>query len=342
MSNYTIFITIFVLEIYTLIAILMALGLRRLWTYFHDKKSAWEIKTISSLFIKFLEQKEPLELEQYKKLFRAHKSLLKVMESFNLRFQGDPWEGIRDQIANVFLLPKAKILAKSFFFRERHWAARSFAACPLAEDEPLILSLIDDSEFLVRSRAGAAAVKLESVEGIRLILEHMKMDPGYSYFFFRDILISGSKEVFSKVIELAKEPSLHLVCLDILSSKSVTLPIPFLDEDLKKEDPKTRLFALRVLTRNPNSKTASILQNALQDPDWKIRKVAAFGLINYPIEPSFKNLASHLNDPSWQVRVEAAKALKKMGPKGLELLQHQRADMDQTSYETAQYALQFG
>jgi HEAT repeat protein len=132
-----------------------------------------------------------------------------------------------------------------------------------------------------------------------------------------------------------------LAILEIFAKKTVSCPIPFLQRDLQSDNPKIRETALKVLVRNPQKDSEKLLLKYLEDPQDEIRAEAASGLSLFVNDEVLLQLQAALKDPSWKVKIQAAASLKKMGEKGIAILKEQDSKLDKTSYEVAQYAMDF-
>lgn len=241
-------------------------------------------------------------------------SLLEGMERYDRRLKGKKWEEIKDALCKAHLLPRARRWAKSLFWRRRNFGVRVFALKPLPEDESLILTLIDDRYFLVRSIASLAAIRLESKKGVLKTLTNMSREPGYGKYYYSDLLSRGSFQVFLWIAEIAaSNKRLHLICLEFFGMNLPTVPTPFLNADLKSEQPDIRKAALKLAIRNPQKGSIALFASCLKDSDEKIRSLGAVGLGNYAEKESYDTLREHSTDASWDVRFECAKSLQKLG-----------------------------
>lgn len=330
------------LEISLLFLILIGMLQRRIFAHFLEKIEEKRKAKITALVVSYLEEPRPFV---WQRAFTHADILLSVLEAFNHRLSGGDWEKIKREIVALALSPKAKRSAKSWFWRKRSFAARVFALAPFPDEEPLILSLITDPVFLVRSTASLAAVLLESQKGIDLTLQEMaKQKNGYAHYYYRDILLQGATGAFIHMAKIAAEKrdrSLHLSCLEVFSGKTTPCPLPFLEEDLKSSDPELLLASLKVLARNPLIHTESIYQQALSHADPAIRAEAACGLKAYPSPQNLILLEQALKDATWEVRLQAAISLREMGEEGQAILKRQDAKTDKKAQEVAQYAMDF-
>lgn len=251
-------------------------------------------------------------VSQFKMVNRL--SLIEVLETFNLKLSDADWDELKIAIAAKYILPKARKWGRSMFWRKRQLAARSFALAALPQDENTILHLMEDSSFLVRSLATAAVIKMESKKGLVKALVNMTKEVGYAHYFYLDLLSRSPRQIFTWVAEMASERrAWHLACLEILGTQTLSMPMPFLEEDLHSRNPQFRKAAFRVLLCNSHKGNVSNFIEGLDDPDEEIQTISAKGLGNHPTQQSIKALRKAIQQKSWPVRLEAARSLNKMG-----------------------------
>lgn len=323
------------IEFLSLSFLLATLILQRIFFYVQEKvQKFWKAK-ISEQILIYLESAKPLI---HTPLFSHPFLLLSVMESYNHKLKGGEWEQLKREIGARYLLPLARKRVRSFSWKKRSFAARAFAMAPDLQDEPFILSLTDDPVFLVRSIASLAAISLDSKKGIDLTLQHMAKGEGYAQFFYRDILLQGSREVFAYLAEAAlKSPdaATHISCLQVFAGKTVPFPLPFLEKDLRSDQPQILLWALKALVRNPTKDAPVHFLQALNHANPQIREMGAFGLKHWIQPDTLKALEEALKDPVWEVKLQAAASLKEMGEEGMAILKKLSEN------EVVRYALDF-
>jgi hypothetical protein len=343
-ASYELLLAFLVIEITLLISLIFSIILKRIFTYYSIRHSLKKQKKLTEIFIQFLQYGgAPIPSSHYR-LLKSIPDLVIVMETFNHRFKESNWGELKNELAKLYLLPKARKLALSPFWIKRNLAARCFSLAPQHKDEPLIIKLIEDQNFLVRSVASIAAVQLNSQKGIAKILTKMSQETGYARFFYRDILLQASAKAFERIEQIAassKQPALHLACLEILTGKTTAANLTFLHKDLKSSNAKIRLAAVKVMAANLPKSFIDELMYCLNDPDETIRAEAATGLINFPSKKNREILEKLLQDEDWIVRLSAAKALKRMDPEGVLILRKQKKQHHEDAYAAAQYVLKF-
>src|SRR3990167_7741304 len=99
--------------------------------------------------------------------------LLQVVESFEHRLNAEEWQILKKEIVDHSLRPKAKKLATSRNWQKRALAARIFRPAPTLQEEDLLLLLIQDPSFFVRSFAAAAALSIASPRLIHACIEQI-------------------------------------------------------------------------------------------------------------------------------------------------------------------------
>lgn len=341
--SYEILLIIFFIETLYLIFLIMCFFLQRtLGTWLRERSTALQ-EEISILILDLIENKQPFSLATIPKKLLVFSRFLTVMESFNKRIQGDDWQELKHAIGLQYLLPSARRLAHSIFWQKRNKAARAFSLIAEKEDELVILSLIKDSFFLVRSYASCAAIHLESPQGILMTLEHMIQASGYARYYYTDLLLQGSKAVFSEILHIVTEtqdPQMQLACAEILSRKTLSCPLPFVHKWLKDTNPHMRLQTLKILACNPQENTETFIFQALDDPDENVRVLAIGCLEHCDSEATTAKLKQYLSDARWSIRLQAALLLKKIGK--TDILERQTQMDNAQAYEVAQYVLLFG
>lgn len=344
-ENYLILLIILLAEVVTLTVLTLTLIVVKVYDYYQSKREPYLKRSISLIILEALENVKGDPLEKSLKPFANEQILLYQTEAFSRRFQGGEWEEIKTVICNTFLIPRARKLYKSHLWAHRNYAARTFSLLPMLEDTDKILALLNDDVFLVRAIAAGAAVSLELPKAIEKIIHYMSQHEGYTYYFFRDLLINKSTvTVLEQIEEMAqqdKDPHIHLACLDILSGKSMIIKRPFLSKDLHSTDEKTRLAAVRIYAHNLQKESAVVLSLCIEDSYPEIRKEAALGLSHYLSEQTLKLLEKALSDGEWIVRLQAALSLKKLGKIGQQILDDQKSEENNIAYETAQYVTHF-
>ncbi|PIS02236.1 MAG: hypothetical protein COT85_06805 [Chlamydiae bacterium CG10_big_fil_rev_8_21_14_0_10_42_34] len=326
-------------EVSILLFLIIVILIHRLILYFKVKFSRKRNAILSQFFLNLLEKNTPFDINNYPGKKSWKKLTLEIFEAFDRRLKGDEWVSLKNKACEVLLLDTARKWAKSIFWLKRNFAARVFAIYCLPIDEPLILKLMDDHKFLIRSPASLAAIHLESSHGVEKILHAISDEYGFAQFFYRDALLSGSTKVLEIMTQLATNPILHKTILDILGSKSWGKTILFLKNDLISSDPEIHYLALRALIRNLLPDSYPYFHAAATNENPKIRAVGIEGLSLFLGENPWEVLEKALQDPVWAVRVEAGKTLKSGGEKGLEILKRQENPI---AKEAANYALVFG
>lgn len=333
---------LFLIEVIIITFFLLIIPANRIYAYL-KKKSLEPAKNEISNTIIFCLRRKNLEAPDLKK-YRGTNLLLSVLEAFEKRLAEKDWEILKSNITKEYLLPYARKKATSYSWVKRNFAARCFDLYPLKEDEKTIISLAEDPVFLVRGIASLALIKLADEEGILQLIKQMSKEKGYAYFYYRDLIMNGSKEVFihvKKIAETNQEPMIHRTALELLTNKSLVVVPDYIKNDLNSSDPHTRLAAIKIIAHNPQKDSVETLIKCLEDKDSEVRREAIYGLHFFPGEIVFSKLGEMLKDPIWLVRLRAAETLKKMGQPGKEVLENQTANKDRKAFEVAQTVLKY-
>lgn len=337
-------IYILMIEFCMMILLLIAIVLRRFIVIYKEKKEKIERQKLSKFLIESMKKNTLLDPNFDLSKFASTHTLLNALEHFNHSFKSENWQKLKQNIADRYLLSHAREMSTSSSWQKRHFAARCFVLFPLQLDKKIILSLLDDSVFLVHITAASAVMQLAIKDGIIKLIHQMSQEYGYAYYCHRDLLLQGTKEVFKWIEELARneqENAIHLVCLDLLSAKTLVIDPLILQKDITSSNPKIRLAALKVFSHNPQKNSLEVLLNYFVDPNEEVRAQAAHGLQYFASTDSLEKLNKALCDTSWEVRLQAAESLKKMGRLGIAILNQQDPNINKDAYEVANYALQF-
>lgn len=275
---------------------------------------------------------------------RRKSLLLHVLEDFDKKLQGDEWSALKIELTLKFLLPTARQLVHHSKWIRRSFAVRCFALATEDQDIPLLLELLDDPMVLVANRAALALIRAESYIGVENVILRMSISSGYRRCFYRDLLLEGSVKVFAWIIRIAivdKDPRIHLATLEVLSHRVIVDSLPFLQEDLQSLNADIRKMAVTICAINPHHATSELLLQHVSDREQEIRLKAIAGLRHFREEKVFTTLKTLLKEPEWNIRLEAVRALKSMGPQGVDLLRGFTVNGDKESCALVQYALQF-
>ena len=323
--------------------VLIALG-ENLYLSAKINKANRAIKSVSQILIECF-TRNTSSLELFPKKIENPEYLLSALESFSLRFQGGRTLRIKEELSNQFLLPPARKKTNSRTWYGRHYAARCFALHPLEQDLSYMLSLLRDPVFLVNSLAAASIVQLESQEGIVFMIEKISTEKNtYLKCFYNDLLRQGSSKVFQCIEKEALKKSdekTHLTCLSILASKVCPVNEALLQRDISSSSSEIRDAALKVYARNPQKKSEEVLLHAIESPSSENRLEAAYGLAHFSSEASLLALKKALSDVCVPIRVQAAQSLKKIGPRGVAILNQQSKRKDPLTFEIAKYVQEF-
>lgn len=341
--NFYIFLSIlFIAEIVIVLSLLILLIFKRISIHYEEQDIAEEKKVFSQFLQECLKTKN-LTLSTLRKKISKN-SMIAVLESFENRFKGGDWEVLKNNIVILHLLPSARKWAKSFFWTKRNLSARCFLLTPLIEDQHIISKLIDDSKFLVRSIAAIAGVKLCEKKIINKVIDHLGKEEGYAHYFYRDILLKGSKKIFPWIEERAshtKNTKVLLACLEILSEVSMPINPSILDKSLHSKDDRVVLAAVKVFSQNPQKQSDEVLISLSHDQNEEVREQVALGLRFRSNKQNVKQLEELLDDSSPTVRMQAAKSLKQCGKIGIAILNQQDQKKHKLAFDAAQEAIEF-
>lgn len=331
-----------VVEIFMIIGCFIFLIFYYFLSLYRKKQQKKHQSQLRVLFLDYLTNPTEDQLERIKNIKVNQRDLLKVLESFDLRFSDESWNQIKQAILTEQCLNQARQMTESASWIQRDIGLRFLKLAISPQDEPIVKRLLEDSHSLVRIKAAMSAVKLGTRPLIEHLLHRMIKESTLGRYPYRDALIKSKKEVFiilEEILKTDKNEEIRLICLDVLSTRVAESLLPVVEEYLQSEHLENKIIAIRILANFPREKSIQYLIQFLSNKDWQARLEAAKGLRTLVALKSIPHLAKALNDPVWEVRLEAALALKKMGEEGLIILSRQDPDINQQAFETAQYAL---
>lgn len=309
---------------------------RKAWDLFIEKWNAKKIAEFTEAILLALTSKKKPSFNHLSKM--EMKLLLKIIEDFDHRIYGKEWSEIKREICLKTLFPRAHLWKTSRSWIKRNFSARCFQLVPHEVNEKILLKMLHDEVFLVSAPISNSLVAIESEKGILEIIEKMSSYKGFIYSFYRDLFMNCSQKVYLWIEEFANttiEPSIHLVCLDILEINYLSLKKINFNRELENQDPEIRLAALKILAHNPQEGINIERFNFIESKNPLVRKEAIKLLLEFDDE----KLEKLLRDENWQVRLDAALKLISFGKKGKEILESQPRNTK--AYDAAQYALKF-
>jgi hypothetical protein len=344
MTLYDFFISILILELLVFICAIFMIFIRRIKDYFVNKKHKKIQNSISEILVNHIAKKEDFKKDLIPLHLAIFEDIIIVLEEFSLRVSGPEYSYLIYQIADSFLLHKARILAYNKKWTKRHLAARCFALASKKDDEKTIFHLFNDISFMVRSKASIAVINLENHEATYELIKKMSIKTDYERLFYRDVLLHKINKIIKWVEEIitkTKDPKIHIACLEIIQSQTSSRMLPILKNDISSKNDTIADLSLKIMANYPLEESIDIILKYIEDKDYQKRKIAAMSLKNYIIEKSLKALQKTLKDENIDVRNQAAKSLKQMGKEGIAILKKTKLEKKSPSYEIAKYALEF-
>lgn len=269
---------------------------------------------------------------------------LEVVTEFNLLYKDDLlWLEFKRAFFYFVVLPFTRKKAFSLFAKNKLLAAQLFSLSPLKEDERILLRLLLNENFLIQMNAAKALIAIFSEKGIKLLITRLAKERRLNQTVFLTFFQNAPQTVARMVLrelERYKNPYKRAICYKILyRCKATTNTIPN-EQDIFSQNFFLRLAAIRFLSLCKTEKTLSILLSLLKDPEWQIRVKALHSLENFKEDDIAEEVGKCLNDRNWWVRYTSATLLKKIGKKGLLILENQSETKDLFAFEAAQFVLE--
>lgn len=274
-------------------------------------------------------------------------AMLQVLEEVEDRAEGaiDP-----DLLALVRGAPafrRVERAARSRFWWRRQTAAHLLGRLARREtDRPLLLSLLGDSHPAVFTGALMAARRLRWPSLAEPLLDRAReLGAGHrgEEELLIETLVALDVETGPLVEERLREAAGgegELPLLRVAARLGDEGLRSHLGERLRRGGLEVRIQAAKALGALGDQKAISEIRGALEDPAWQVRTQAARALGTLQAGEAAGDLRRALSDPSWWVRLRAALALRRLGPRGREILADVDPGEDRYAAEMARYVLE--
>ena len=265
--------------------------------------------------------------------------LIDIINKFDATISVEKWLDIRHQIIDLIILPAARVFAVSRAWNQRLIACQSFSLSYKAQDEFLVMTLINDSVPLVSINAAILAVQSNSQALIDTIIDCFAKGRHVQQSFSAHILSSADATVIPLIknrLRRETNPYVRAFCYRILMDlPCISEKVETTSEDLRSSNLELKLSVMSYLSHiDPQSSSVSFLK-LLDDPVWEVRAKAAKLLGDIRDDSFVFALELTLKDPQWWVRMNAAEALYKLGAQGLSVLRRQDPNVDSFAFEIA-------
>lgn len=135
---------------------------------------------------------------------------------------------------------------------------------------------------------------------------------------------------------------IRAAAVDALSMSGDYRFLPLFEQLSGSVAPELAAAAIRALGRCGHPATSVTLMAAMDSPDWQIRAEAVEAAGRIGLDTAVERLCGLLADGEWAVRYAAGKALKALGPAGIEALHRIAEDEGSRSQRTASMVLTEG
>jgi HEAT repeat protein len=236
----------------------------------------------------------------------------------------------------------------------KDWLARSKAGMILQlknkyfkimspEDEAYLVDLLADSVNIVSINACIAVLFSPTQKTIDYLIDLISQKRRSQYEILKTILKQSAFQVVPLIQNrLSHEKNVYVraFCYRILRQlPKVEISIPFLNMDLNTKEVDLKLAALSYISYIEMPGYKNYLCSSIQSSNWEERARCA-KIIGYTHDSELaKFLEPLLSDEVWWVRYRSAEALMGLGPKGQEILNAQKIEIDKFAYEISQQLL---
>ena len=324
------------IEAVILLGTLIVVIFKRIYQYFTETRLIQRINKAKEVILHAIREESDPDIEELEKISLTHMQLLRVIEDFDKNFALTQWDNTKKLIIDTLLRKKARKYTRSRFWKRKNFASRTFALSPTDDDIDQIYHLLTFQNFMVQSGAITASIKLGQAPLIHEMIRILPKCTKYMKHFIRDSIDTQNQDIYKIVLEATKNPELHPYCLDILSGKTLGLPMGFIEKDLNSANEDIQLLALKIFAFNPAPNILPKLLEFTHHSSSKLQTQAIRALrfyISKEIVFRLKEIFETSNDK--KIQVEAGITLKALG-------ETQYLQTQESHKNLADYVLQFG
>lgn len=333
-----------IIKIEILFVILLIIVTYVLKYYFVVK--AKKIKRISdeieTHLITTVQENKPVNAELFPKEWRRLDILLQLLFKLDLTIKSPSWTGIKQNIADVILLPIARKKYKSHFWMNRLLSIQCFELWMEMQDEDIVCKLLEDKIPLVHLHATIAAIKFSTIKLVNLVINIMSKRRRLGqavYLKVFEIATPETKEYVEERLKTEKDFFVRATCYKILMTFKEYNTAIDTSTDVHSSNMELRLAAMRFTSLAQKSESIPLMISLLSDPQWEVRAASNRILGELHASEAIPEISNGLRDKNWWVRVNAANTLKGFGEAGLQILNAQDPVKDRYAYETAMHVL---
>lgn len=229
---------------------------------------------------------------------------------------------------------------------ERIHAAEMLISFPGADTvHSLEVALAKDRAREVRIAAAISLSRLGSLPALDSVLSSIGPRGQRSrrlVDLFQNLSVERIEELASYAAQVDCPAFVRAAAVDALSMSGDYRFLSLFEELTRSGEPELAAAAIRALGRCGHPAASRTLLAAMDSPDWQIRAEAADAVGRIGLDTAMERLSGLLADGEWAVRYAAGKALRSLGPAGIETLRRIAQDEGSRSQRTASMVLAEG
>lgn len=266
-----------------------------------------------------------------------------ALEQWMGRAQAHPRDFVRDFVADYLLQTRGRShdtlvelyhrfghaaddhqQARSLSERRRLQAMRRLYVVATADDREVLVEQAG-ADYLSRILAAQALARVGQPDDIIAVLGDLELRSPLMEEPVHAVLAQLGPEQLRYVFLRWRQfhsGRVRRILLTVAAEKGLGEVVGALEQAAQAEDLEVRIGACVAAARLPERDTLALLLGALDDPCWQVRAQAAKALGRRREPAAIEPLAEALKDRAFWVRQDAAIALREIGQRGLERLEH--------------------
>jgi HEAT repeat protein len=243
----------------------------KLFYFLKRKRKKQYTALIESHLLELVSTKKPFSKSNFPPSWMKMDVLVIIINKLDRNISSPEWGKIRMSLLHSVVLPLARRAANSYYWILRFYAAESFSLAGEAQDEKLILSLVNDKVPLVYLNALTAALNYGAERAIDVIIKKMAQERALTqgaYLQAFSTVSSTTRPLIEKYLQKSIEPFERATCYKILNQYPADKITWDLTEDIQSNNLELKIATIRFIAYNHLKNVIPILIKLLQDPEW--------------------------------------------------------------------------
>lgn len=309
-----------------------------LWTRYTQKREKKLQLLIATLFSEKIEDINPF----FPKRYRSLSIILPILEQIEQTITSPYWNFFKNHLLHNLLQNEIDLFLTSRSWKRTVLGLKALRLAPLPIFQDKVLSLLSDSNDIVRFRSIRAAIAYNTYKATKALIQTMSDMPLLLQFFYRDALSSSPQSIHAFILQhyrTTKNEKEKISCLKILAIASGLLTEEEILECIASDDLEKKWWGIVAVGHNPYEKGIEHLLQTTNSEMWQIQAISAYTMAVLRYKQGTPSLEPLLQSSQYWVRYTAAAALRYLGEGGEEILERAKKNGSELAKNIASYIL---